>query len=79
MAHPLKLAIFDVDGTIAEHDVVPQSVLEGIKNLHDKGCKTTVSTGRGYVRLKDVLGSSFDEIISDDALMILEHGIKITD
>jgi hydroxymethylpyrimidine pyrophosphatase-like HAD family hydrolase len=57
MSYVPKLAIFDVDGTLAERGVVPQSVLEGIKNLHDKGCSTTVSTGRGFVRLKEALGS----------------------
>ncbi|HET9174579.1 MAG TPA: HAD family hydrolase [Candidatus Saccharimonadales bacterium] len=72
-----RLAVFDVDGTIADKGVVPASVLEGIKNLRSKGYITTVSTGRGYVPLKEMLGDAFKDIISSDALLILEHGTKI--
>ena len=74
-----KLAIFDVDGTIATHGVVPDDVLEGMRHLHKRGCMTTVSTGRGYVRLKETLGDTFDTIISPEALIIVEHGTKIVD
>jgi HAD superfamily hydrolase (TIGR01484 family) len=79
MEHKPKLAIFDVDGTIAEHGSVPQSVIDGIRHLQSWGCITTVSTGRGYIRLKEMLGDHFDTIISPEALLILEHGTKITD
>ena len=78
MASTPKLAIFDVDGTIAAHGVVPPSVIAGIKHLRSKGCITTVSTGRGYIRLKEMLGNGFDTIVSSEALLILEHGTKIT-
>ena len=47
--------------------------------MHDKGCITTVSTGRGYIRLKEALGEAFDTVVSPEALLILEHGTKITD
>lgn len=60
------------------HGKVPPNVIAGLKNLRAKGCITTVSTGRGYVRLKDILGEAFDAVISPDALLILEHGTKIT-
>lgn len=71
------LAVFDVDGTIADKGVVPDSVLKGIKNLRSKGYITTVSTGRGFIRLKEMLGDKFSDVISSDALLILEHGTKI--
>jgi HAD superfamily hydrolase (TIGR01484 family) len=71
------LAVFDVDGTIADKGVIPQSVIEGIKNLRTKGYITTVSTGRGFIRLKEMLGDVFKDIISPEALLILEHGTKI--
>lgn len=75
----IKLAVFDFDGTIAKHGKVPQSVLKGFISLHEKGCVTTISTGRGYARVREVLGDDFKTIVSKDALLILEHGTRITD
>lgn len=74
-----KLAIFDIDGTIAVHGEIPASVIEGIKHLHSLGCLTTVSTGRGYIRLKEALGEHFETVVSPEALIIAEHGTKIID
>lgn len=74
-----KLAVFDVDGTIAQKGVVPQEVFVGLKNLREKGAITTVSTGRGYTRLRQLLGNDFDNVISKDALLITEHGTRIVD
>lgn len=72
-----KLAIFDIDGTIAVKGVVPESVIMGMKRLHALGFLTTVSTGRSYRRLQDALGMEFNTVISPDALIIVEHGTKI--
>lgn len=74
-----KLAVFDVDGTIAVHGKVPERVLQGMRHLHEKGWLTTVSTGRGYVRLKETLGAAFDFVVSPEALLVIEHGTKIID
>jgi len=74
-----KLALFDFDGTIATKGVVSPSVLAGLRHLRDNGCITTISTGRGYVRLKEVLGETFDEVVAPDAILILEHGSKLVD
>lgn len=74
-----NLAIFDIDGTIATHGVVPESVVQGLKHLQQIGYATTVCTGRGYIRAKEALGENFDTVVSPNALMILEHGTKITD
>jgi len=79
MSIKTKLALFDIDGTIAEKGIVPKSVIEGIEHLHKKGYITTVSTGRGYTRLKEALGEAFDTVISPEALIIVEHGTKIVD
>jgi HAD superfamily hydrolase (TIGR01484 family) len=75
----IKMAVFDIDGTIAEHGHVPKSVIEGIMHLHRQGCITTISTGRGFMRLKEALGENFESIISPQALLIVEHGTKIVD
>jgi len=79
MSQEPKLALFDVDGTIADKGHIPQSVVDGIKHLHHKGYITTVSTGRGYIRLKEMLGDLFETIISSEALIVIEHGTKIVD
>lgn len=79
MTNTTKIAIFDIDGTIRTNGIVPDSVVTGLKHLQQIGYATTVSTGRGYIRAKEMLGEDFDTVISSDALMILEHGTKITD
>jgi HAD superfamily hydrolase (TIGR01484 family) len=77
MSKSPRLAVFDIDGTLAHKGVIPPSVIDGIKHLHNLGCITTLSTGRGYVRLKEMLGDNFAKIVSPNALIILEHGTKI--
>lgn len=72
-----KLAIFDIDGTIAEKGVVPEKVIEGLKHIQSLGYLTTVSTGRAYRRVRDALADYFDDVISPEALIIIEHGTKI--
>ncbi|MEO6536846.1 MAG: HAD hydrolase family protein, partial [Candidatus Paceibacterota bacterium] len=74
-----KLAIFDIDGTIAEKGVISEEVRDGLLHLQELGFLTTVSTGRGYIRAKEALGSNFDDLISDDSFMIVEHGTKVVD
>jgi HAD superfamily hydrolase (TIGR01484 family) len=72
-----SLALFDVDGTISINGEIPEEVIKGIRHLKGMGYVTTISTGRGYVRAKEALGSLFDEIVAPEALMIVEHGSKI--
>jgi hydroxymethylpyrimidine pyrophosphatase-like HAD family hydrolase len=79
MNTPQRLALFDVDGTIAEHGIFPRSIIEGIHHLRQVGYITTISTGRGYIRAKEALGDHFNTLISEDALIIVEHGSKIVD
>lgn len=74
-----KLAIFDIDGTLRINGTIPESVISGLEHIQQNGYITTVSTGRGYIRAKEVLGGNFDAVISPNALLILEHGTKITD
>lgn len=76
-APPKKLAIFDIDGTIAVKGKIPPSVIEGLRHMQTVGYLTTVSTGRAYRRMRDALGDDFNDVISPDALIILEHGTKI--
>jgi hydroxymethylpyrimidine pyrophosphatase-like HAD family hydrolase len=76
-----QMAIFDIDGTITEphSTVLSKEILDGFAHLRAKGVITSISTGRPYIRLKEVLGDSFDNIIDDEALLSVEHGAKIVD
>jgi len=74
-----KLAVFDIDGTITQDGVVPESIEGGFAHLRELGYITTVSTGRGYVRAREALGKHFDAVVVPDSLMIVEHGTKIVD
>ena len=74
-----KIAIFDIDGTIASRGKISKEVLDGMRHLHGIGYLTTVSTGRGYIRAKLLLGDDFDTVVSAESLMIIEHGTKIVD
>lgn len=72
-----KIAIFDIDGTIAEKSVIPDSILLGFRNIQESGYITTLSTGRAYQRLRDAFTNEFETLVSPDALIIVEHGTKI--
>lgn len=74
-----KLALFDVDGTIAKHEIISSEILKGFNDLHSHGCITSLTTGRNYTRLKDVLGDTFNDLVSAESLIIVEHGTKIVD
>ncbi len=72
-----KLAIFDIDGTIARHGVIDPTAIDGIKHLQSMGYTTTLCTGRGYFPMRNAIGAAFHEVVSDDALIVLEHGARI--
>lgn len=51
----VKLAVFDVDGTILEDDhLLPDEILIGLKNLIDKGIIVALATGRTLVMVQDI-------------------------
>ena len=77
MAKGHKLAVFDIDGTIAVKGEIPKSVIEGLKHIQSRGYLTTVSTGRAYRRMRDALADDFETVISPEALISLEHGTKM--
>ena len=76
-----QMAVFDIDGTITlpNSSTVSQDVVNGLKYLRSKGVITTISTGRPYIRMKQIIAENFDEIIDDKALISVEHGAKIVD
>jgi hydroxymethylpyrimidine pyrophosphatase-like HAD family hydrolase len=74
-----ELAVFDIDGTITSphQNYIPQEVLDGIASLQSKGVVTTICTGRPFVRMREALGDAYDKVISDDAMISVEHGAKL--
>lgn len=74
-----QFAVFDFDGTLTHHGKkdIPKEVIEGLRYLRSKKVITTICTGRPYVRIKQLLGDYFDEVIHEDALLAVEHGAKI--
>jgi len=74
----LRLGIFDVNGTLRERDQPIQiSTLDGINNIHSRGMRTTVVSGRGYRRLAVLLGNQLNEITSPGLPMGVEYGGRI--
>lgn len=76
-----QLAVFDIDGTLTEphNTTIFQEVIDGLRHLHSKGVITTVCTGRPFVRMREALGEHYETIISDNAMIPVEHGAKIVD
>ena len=77
----IQLAVFDIDGTIAHlrGASISQEILDGFAHLHSLGIVTTVCTGRPYARMREALGDSYNQIVSEQALIPVEHGAKIVD
>lgn len=72
-----KIAVFDIDGTIALNGKVLPEMVQAFTHLQKTGWITTICTGRGYPRAKAALGDLFETIVSPDALLLLEHGTKV--
>ena len=54
VAIDIKVIFFDIDGTLLSHSTgkVPQSTIEAIRKLQDKGIKAVVATGRDITEMK---------------------------
>lgn len=50
----IKVLFFDVDGTLLDHDTgqVPESTIEALKKVREKGIKTVIATGRSIEELE---------------------------
>ena len=68
-AKDVKVVFFDIDGTLLSHSTgkVPQSTIDAIKKLQEKGIKIVVATGRDLVEMKKL---SLDEIAFDGYLTL---------
>lgn len=75
----IKLGIFDIDGTIRIKEKIPREIIKGFNSLWKSGVITTVATGRGYVRVREILGNFFPKIISQSTPIGAENGGRLLD
>lgn len=55
----IKLAAFDVDGTLRDNEVLPASTVEALRTLNEQGVALTLCTGRSdyeMTSLREILG-----------------------
>jgi hydroxymethylpyrimidine pyrophosphatase-like HAD family hydrolase len=75
---PIRLRAADVDGTLTENKQIPQAVLEGYQALVAQGVTTTVISGKGLPRIKEVLGIGLPLIVNPSTTPIgAETGARI--
>ena len=75
----LKLALFDLDVTIRTNRGFPNEILKAFGNLKLNSIQTSVVTGTGYIRLKQIFGSKFSDICTLNTPIAVENGGRITD
>ena len=50
-----KIVFFDIDGTLVDHENnMPQSTVDAVEKLKEKGIKVVLATGRSPVHIKEV-------------------------
>ena len=69
VSNDIKVIFFDIDGTLLSHSTgkVPQSTIDAIRKLQEKGIKVVVATGRDIVEMKKL---PLDEIDFDGYLTL---------
>lgn len=62
----IKAIFFDIDGTLKSFKThsVPQSAIDGINRIKDKGIKVFIATGRYFKQIGDLNGLVFDGLIT---------------
>jgi HAD superfamily hydrolase (TIGR01484 family) len=74
----LSIGIVDINGTIhTNQEGVSKSVVESFKYLWTKGITTTIVTGRGFRRSRELLGESGDKIITRIMPISVENGGRL--
>ncbi len=73
-----RLGIFDINGTIhTDARGVPQEVRDGFRNLHNNNVVTTIATGRGLRRARELLGEDWSNIVSSGVPVSVENGGRL--
>lgn len=73
----IELGLFDIDGTIRTKEGIPNEILKGFHSLWSSGVITTVTSGRGFVRVREMLGDYFQKIVTQSAPIGVENGGRI--
>lgn len=73
-----ELGIFDIDGTIRDEKGIPPEVLNGFRRLYEHHVITTILTGRGYGRMREILGPYYSTIVRRNSPIGLENGSRIS-
>lgn len=75
--HEISLGIFDINGTIQDKNGVPKEVIEGFKAMGRNGLRTTIATGRGVSRAKQLLGDALHTVVSPGMPISVENGSRL--
>ncbi len=91
MMKNIKLAVFDIDGTLLGHlkDKIEDSSVEAIHQLKENGISVLVATGRSYTfikaHVKEVLNSDYyvtingSCVLDNKAKVIIDHPLESND
>ena len=62
----IKIAFFDVDGTLLKmgHKELSERTLHALTSLHQNGVKLCMATGRGYLSAPRFPGIDFDALLT---------------
>ena len=77
----IKAVFFDIDGTLLSHTLgaIPQSTIDAIKKLQEKGIKVVISTGRDINEIKKLPldGIDFDAYLTLNGNICLDKDEKM--
>ncbi len=74
----ISIGIFDINGTIQDREGVPKQITEAFKEMGRRGLRTTVATGRGVVRAKELLGEALPTVVSPGMPVSVENGGRLS-
>lgn len=74
-----KIVFFDIDGTLVDHENnMPQSTVDAVEKLKEKGIKVVLATGRSPVHIKEVARKlKIDSYICCNGSIIRYKGEKL--
>lgn len=81
VSRDIKVIFFDIDGTLLSHRTgkIPQSTIDAIKKVQDKGIKVVIATGRDLVELKKLPleDIKFDGYLTLNGNLCLDENEKV--
>lgn len=77
----IKAVFFDIDGTLVSFEThkVPQSTMDAVHAIREKGVKVFIATGRPRPFINNIAGLEHDGIMSvNGASIVLNDGTRLT-